>query len=493
MRASVTVTPRSLAVTPSSALLSAHDHEESDDDLRKEDISFCVADSGPLTPGRSISLTPGALFGEFGGGRTSSAMAGHHSALLKRSSTSQSRASTSSIEPTAMLGRPRSMPTSPRSLPATPHKYKKGDVVSTPNGIRKKFNGKQWRRLCSKEGCSKESQRRGYCSRHLSLRGKSLLSSSSSNPIVLGSSYSKKLASVAKDHAAAGSRRSATADVDNEGDAAAKIEAANMLVSLSGSSRPATPVLSSGASAHQPNVFVPITAQSVNIPDSSLIKPIVGSFGASSPIPTPRFITKPMAGVIRPELVRPTTLASGSVPTTISGLYKLSAQPTAPSRSFEAPKPIIVVPAQRALEPGKITVVRNAQHPSLQQHHHHQQQHQQLVTLQCSPGEEGAPHTPTTLYYVIPKTLASATSRPINSDVQMVLAASKAASPPKSLVGSQQVVLLTNGALNASSSATNGGHHPNPMQLLPVLSVAPITAVNSRAGEQQVIQEHRSV
>ena len=158
MRASVTVTPRSLAVTPSSALLSAHDHEESDDDLRKEDISFCVADSGPLTPGRSISLTPGALFGEFGGGRTSSAMAGHHSALLKRSSTSQSRASTSSIEPTAMLGRPRSMPTSPRSLPATPHKYKKGDVVSTPNGIRKKFNGKQWRRLCSKEGCSKESQ-----------------------------------------------------------------------------------------------------------------------------------------------------------------------------------------------------------------------------------------------------------------------------------------------------------------------------------------------
>lgn len=51
-------------------------------------------------------------------------------------------------------------------------KYKKGDVVATPGGIRKKFNGKQWRRLCSKEGCNKESQRRGYCSRHLSLKGK---------------------------------------------------------------------------------------------------------------------------------------------------------------------------------------------------------------------------------------------------------------------------------------------------------------------------------
>lgn len=53
-------------------------------------------------------------------------------------------------------------------------KYKKGDVVATSNGIRKKFNGKQWRRLCSKDGCTKESQRRGYCSRHLSQKGKSL-------------------------------------------------------------------------------------------------------------------------------------------------------------------------------------------------------------------------------------------------------------------------------------------------------------------------------
>lgn len=51
-------------------------------------------------------------------------------------------------------------------------KHKKGDVVQTPGGIRKKFNGKQWRRLCSREGCSKESQRRGFCSRHLSTKGK---------------------------------------------------------------------------------------------------------------------------------------------------------------------------------------------------------------------------------------------------------------------------------------------------------------------------------
>lgn len=67
--------------------------------------------------------------------------------------------------------------TSPRSrtpLSLAQQKYKKGDVVCTPNGIRKKFNGKQWRRLCSREGCMKESQRRGYCSRHLSMRTKEM-------------------------------------------------------------------------------------------------------------------------------------------------------------------------------------------------------------------------------------------------------------------------------------------------------------------------------
>ena len=46
-------------------------------------------------------------------------------------------------------------------------RYKKGDIVLATNGIRKKFNGKQWRRLCSREGCQKESQRKGFCSRHL--------------------------------------------------------------------------------------------------------------------------------------------------------------------------------------------------------------------------------------------------------------------------------------------------------------------------------------
>lgn len=87
----------------------------------------------------------------------------------KRSSMQSRGSSSSSITQ-------RSQPTTPRSQTATPHKYKKGDVVANPNGIRKKFNGKQWRRLCSKDGCTKESQRRGFCSRHLSLKGNEMRS-----------------------------------------------------------------------------------------------------------------------------------------------------------------------------------------------------------------------------------------------------------------------------------------------------------------------------
>ena len=49
----------------------------------------------------------------------------------------------------------------------------KGEVVAAAGtGIRKKFNGKQWRRLCLRESCQKESQRGGLCSRHLSQRGR---------------------------------------------------------------------------------------------------------------------------------------------------------------------------------------------------------------------------------------------------------------------------------------------------------------------------------
>lgn len=93
------------------------------------------------------------------------------SGCSKRSSM-QSRGSTSSLLDQRLT--PRSHPATPRSQPNTPHRFKKGDIVESESGVRKKFNGKQWRRLCSL--CSKESQRRGFCSRHLNQKGSSLRS-----------------------------------------------------------------------------------------------------------------------------------------------------------------------------------------------------------------------------------------------------------------------------------------------------------------------------
>jgi hypothetical protein len=87
------------------------------------------------------------------------------------------------------------------------------------------------------------------------------------------------------------------------------MEAANMLVSLSGGAQPKAPVYTS-TNCIKPNVFVPITAQSSSryiLAETGsgfrdvVIKPGAmneGSHG-SSPIPTPRFVTKPMDGIIR--------------------------------------------------------------------------------------------------------------------------------------------------------------------------------------------------
>ena len=66
---------------------------------------------------------------------------------------------------------PHSRGSARSSRTPTPHNYRKGQVITTSNGFRKKYNGKQWRRLCMIEGCDKESQKKGYCSRHLTSLG----------------------------------------------------------------------------------------------------------------------------------------------------------------------------------------------------------------------------------------------------------------------------------------------------------------------------------
>lgn len=380
----------SSALRPTSSALAQYESE--DDDLKKEDISFGPPSHHSEAVGggfRSISLTPGALL----------------MASKQRSDTSNSRASNSSLEAAGSMLRPRSTPNSPRSLPATPHKYKKGDVVATPNGIRKKFNGKQWRRLCSKEGCTKESQRRGFCSRHLSLKGKPLTS------VVQSTS-------------------SFMACRPQSSEQEAKMEAANLLVSLSKDH-------SVGK-----NVFVPINAQPQIIMTSNGGHNHKFEASSSSPIPTPRFITKPMmhSGVIRPELVRPAAVTASS------NIYKLE-----PKRQF---------------------IIATSQHP-------------QNITLVSSDSGGGmaptrgmAPTQSKALYYVIPQ--KSGSTGPQKA-MPLILGSGKEGktvifSTASVVSGHTPIVVLANG---------NNQPHPNPMQLLPVLSSN--QAVTSVAAAKQIM------
>ena len=630
-------------------------NEDSDDDLKKEDISFsadtaptihrgrgCSSSSaittGPFMLGRSISLTPGALLGADSswGGRRSVMGGGHYGSSLgmgtsnsnkARLSFSQSqRANTSSLEPNMMIcDRRQSTPTSPRSLPATPHKYKKGDVVSTPTGIRKKFNGKQWRRLCSREGCSKESQRRGYCSRHLSLRGKNHFSSSSSSSMHssfhLGSSAKAARSNLTSPYSQEGRLHSSEAselkkqniltargsiqspagsslgiiEHNTEGtevESDAKIEAANLLVSLSGNNPvddqtpnnlqagkiPYPENRVSNVNANNPrfdnafnvegmrqNVFLPISAQQIGAKQSTSSTGPYASTKAfrpfptsdyqqhvSSPIPTPRFITKPMANVIRPELVRPTATVA-STQQHVDNVKTNSTEAAATchiqtSSSFEKREPlgpptsIVIVPStsqpQLGVRGGNINI-----HPNISENMQIAASNSPRVTHRlilpvcnrnyipheggiASKNEIGATTTSSSLYYVLPRSV-----HPINSTSNVRETLSQQATvidnkePKVSGIShtthpsTVPIILKTSDVLSGysrssneqtdSSSVTyvnspqaqnnqsNGvklvvltnntdgrpttqkSVHPNPMQLLPVLSVAPVSAGNT--------------
>jgi len=108
-------------------------------------------------------------------------------------------------------------------------KYKKGDIVHQPGGVRKKYNGKQWRKLCMHGTCNKESQKQGYCSRHLSIQ--STRSADSSDLSVDTSPHT--------DQCSSGRITSAT-DMDEK-------EAVSVLMSLGSSGAVSSPVVSSPA------------------------------------------------------------------------------------------------------------------------------------------------------------------------------------------------------------------------------------------------------
>ncbi|XP_072750573.1 uncharacterized protein Cic isoform X2 [Anoplolepis gracilipes] len=315
-----------------------YDDLESEDDLDREDITF------PSDAGSS-----------------------------KRSSM-QSRGSTSSLVEQRSIT-PRSQAATPRSQAATPHRYKKGDVVVTPSGIRKKFNGKQWRRLCSKKECNKESQRRGYCSRHLSLKGSGLRGPTNT---FSGSKMDGEETSRDSDTSPNYGDRRIAGRFDQD-----ETEAANMLVSL-GSSRSATPAFSSptGQSSISPcinqspvpplglnqnNVFMPISSPAHHA--TPLISP--GAKWKHSPTQS-NFLVQYPQQVIKPEPNR-----------------VVRSNRTAPAPASIGTSVIRISPVNRGIQPGQNLALSWSEqsppptrHPSVVTSTIAQQQQQQSIILQ---------------------------------------------------------------------------------------------------------------
>ena len=92
------------------------------------------------------------------------------SPVLTNMAPSQAQSSPSAISMTPTQSFPEYYPPLPRGPRIKLKDYKnakKGEIIITPEGIKKKFNGKQWRRLCGVDDCWKESQKCGLCSKHL--------------------------------------------------------------------------------------------------------------------------------------------------------------------------------------------------------------------------------------------------------------------------------------------------------------------------------------
>ncbi|XP_022095894.1 protein capicua homolog isoform X2 [Acanthaster planci] len=261
---------------------------DSEDDLQQESVHF---DSKPQ-PLVSATNTPSSLYSSESDCQKASNLADRKRHI--------SGASTASM---ASIASSRTYSLSPVS--PSP-KYKKGDVVCNPNGVRKKYNGKQWRRLCSKEGCNKESQRRGYCSRHLSsyMKSKGVLGDGQTSDIDWDS-----------DSRSSSLRTDSRPQIDPSKFDMDEAEAANIILGLSqGNSRSCTPCQSSVPhsprsqsktpspahfNSHRPQTFIPISKLS----------------GSLQGTPTPWSASTPLSG-------------RSSIDITSPGLPKYSASAT---------------------------------------------------------------------------------------------------------------------------------------------------------------------
>jgi hypothetical protein len=278
---------------------------------------------------------------------------------------------------------PRTAELVSRTPTPTQQKYKKGDIVQMPNGIRKKFNGKQWRRLCSRENCNKESQRRGFCSRHLSLKGKSLKSLSSIPGRKKGTLHGQELdwESGDSEGSVEGEVNASASNTERHLDDKEQ-EAAAMLVSLSNSrcatpfSNPVTPLPVSPAfggsfspssfnfqitpGTHKPNMKV---AKSGRSSSTELLSPFFNGTSSTNTIsPDSGIHCREDIGSSTPSMTSPSpntpTKRTFSPISPPAGGGTSPVPPTPPAISSKRTFSVSPIPAPSAITPPKAKAAR---------------------------------------------------------------------------------------------------------------------------------------
>ena len=176
----------------------------------------------------------------------------------------------------------------------------KGEIRTQEDGVKRKFNGKQWRRLCSVKNCFKESQRNGYCSQHLKSPVELTTSSSSasSNPSMEFKQRLKQWSPDEPDHGLMNTNSS----IDTTG------LHSTLYSEFSESEQEAVRTLASLSNSRNSTPFSPLLSPMLQSPGTAPL------FAPCSTSPLPTFSSKPPIDFYKPATQRVKPLMKGDHP-----------------------------------------------------------------------------------------------------------------------------------------------------------------------------------
>ena len=195
---------------------------------------------------------------------------------------------------------PVTFPSHSKLLPSS-KEAQKGEIRTQEDGVKRKFNGKQWRRLCSVKECLKESQKNGYCSRHLKSPVE-LFTSSSSISLNSSMELKQRLKQWSPDEP-----DQALSSINNSSVDASGLHS-TVYNDFSESEQEAVRALASLSNSRNSTPFSPLLSPMLQSPGTAPL------FAPCSTSPLPTFSSKPPVDYHKPATQRGKQLMKGDQP-----------------------------------------------------------------------------------------------------------------------------------------------------------------------------------